>query len=177
MTELWNTPAAHSVTLKSPSVCAGTLLGFRVPCVVSQLPDMASNECVDVLAAVAVSRGADFLARPATLVMRLPSDACHAVRPQINWAMNDKDEFVDIVETVYRGARKGRGLVVSPKGACCINRDQMSFSARQIGINCTQLEACAAGPKGGWGCKAQGGVASLEVLACVAAFLLACLWG
>lgn len=24
-------------------------------------------------------------------------------------------EFVDIVETVYRGARKGRGLVVSPK--------------------------------------------------------------
>lgn len=26
-------------------------------------------------------------------------------------------EFIDIVETVYRGARKGRGLVVSPKGA------------------------------------------------------------
>jgi hypothetical protein len=24
-------------------------------------------------------------------------------------------EFIDIVETVYRGARKGRGLVVSPK--------------------------------------------------------------
>jgi hypothetical protein len=35
---------------------------------------------------------------------------------QINWAMNDKQEFIDIVETVYRGARKGRGLVVSPKG-------------------------------------------------------------
>ncbi|KAL4438480.1 hypothetical protein ABPG77_000128 [Micractinium sp. CCAP 211/92] len=34
---------------------------------------------------------------------------------KINWAMNDKQEFVDIVETVYRGARKGRGLVVSPK--------------------------------------------------------------
>ena len=30
--------------------------------------------------------------------------------------MNDKQEFVDITETVYRGARKGRGLVVSPKG-------------------------------------------------------------
>lgn len=35
---------------------------------------------------------------------------------QINWAMNDKQEFVDITEVVYRGARKGRGLVVSPKG-------------------------------------------------------------
>ena len=35
---------------------------------------------------------------------------------QINWAMNNKQEFIDIVETVYRGARKGRGLVVSPKG-------------------------------------------------------------
>lgn len=34
---------------------------------------------------------------------------------KINWAMNDKQEFIDIVEVVYRGARKGRGLVVSPK--------------------------------------------------------------
>lgn len=35
---------------------------------------------------------------------------------KINWAMNDKQEFIDIIEVVYRGARKGRGLVVSPKG-------------------------------------------------------------
>ena len=51
---------------------------------------------------------------------------------KINWAIEDKQEFIDIVgpyfllfywkvfkyiikETVYRGARKGRGLVVSPK--------------------------------------------------------------
>ena len=34
---------------------------------------------------------------------------------KINWAMNNKQEFIDIVETIYRGARKGRGLVVSPK--------------------------------------------------------------
>jgi DIM1 family U5 snRNP protein len=34
---------------------------------------------------------------------------------KINWAIGNKQEFIDIVETVYRGARKGRGLVVSPK--------------------------------------------------------------
>lgn len=34
---------------------------------------------------------------------------------KINWALEDKQEMIDIVETVYRGARKGRGLVVSPK--------------------------------------------------------------
>ena len=32
---------------------------------------------------------------------------------KVNWAMTDKQEFIDIVEVVYRGARKGRGLVVS----------------------------------------------------------------
>ncbi|MEW5303012.1 MAG: hypothetical protein WDW38_003886 [Sanguina aurantia] len=34
---------------------------------------------------------------------------------KINWPMSDKQEFIDIVEVVYRGARKGRGLVVAPK--------------------------------------------------------------
>ncbi len=34
---------------------------------------------------------------------------------KINWPITDKQEVIDIVETVYRGARKGRGLVVSPK--------------------------------------------------------------
>lgn len=34
---------------------------------------------------------------------------------KINWPMEEKQEFLDIVECVYRGARKGRGLVVSPK--------------------------------------------------------------
>ena len=37
---------------------------------------------------------------------------------KITWAMHDKQEFIDIVETVYRGARKGRGLVISPKDYC-----------------------------------------------------------
>lgn len=34
---------------------------------------------------------------------------------KITWAMNNKQEVIDIIETVYRGARKGRGLVISPK--------------------------------------------------------------
>ena len=34
---------------------------------------------------------------------------------KISWALTDKQEFIDIVETVFVGARKGRGLVVSPK--------------------------------------------------------------
>ena len=34
---------------------------------------------------------------------------------KINWALTDKQELMDITEMVYRGARKGRGLVVSPK--------------------------------------------------------------
>lgn len=34
---------------------------------------------------------------------------------KINWALTHKQEMIDIIETVYRGAKKGRGLVVSPK--------------------------------------------------------------
>jgi hypothetical protein len=34
---------------------------------------------------------------------------------KINWALSDKQEMIDIIEVVYRGARKGRGLVVAPK--------------------------------------------------------------
>lgn len=34
---------------------------------------------------------------------------------KLNWVLEDKQELVDIIETVYRGASKGKGLVVSPK--------------------------------------------------------------
>jgi len=34
---------------------------------------------------------------------------------KINWPMNDKQELIDILETIYKGARKGKGLVISPK--------------------------------------------------------------
>ncbi|CEH12684.1 4a 4b type thioredoxin-like protein [Ceraceosorus bombacis] len=34
---------------------------------------------------------------------------------KINWALEEKQEFLDLCEVVYRGASKGRGLVVSPR--------------------------------------------------------------
>jgi DIM1 family U5 snRNP protein len=34
---------------------------------------------------------------------------------KINWCLDDRQEMIDLIETVYRGAIKGRGLVVSPK--------------------------------------------------------------
>ena len=34
---------------------------------------------------------------------------------KINWPMNNTQEFIDVVTTVFNGARKGRGLVISPK--------------------------------------------------------------
>ena len=34
---------------------------------------------------------------------------------KINWVINSKQEVIDIIETVYIGAKKGRGLVISPK--------------------------------------------------------------
>ncbi|KAH0479299.1 MAG: hypothetical protein KVP17_000401 [Porospora cf. gigantea B] len=34
---------------------------------------------------------------------------------KVNWPITNAQEMVDIIETIYRGGRKGRGLVVSPK--------------------------------------------------------------
>ena len=34
---------------------------------------------------------------------------------KINWALDNKQELINIIEVVYRGAKKGKGLVVSPK--------------------------------------------------------------
>ncbi|KAI1815160.1 mitosis protein DIM1-domain-containing protein [Poronia punctata] len=34
---------------------------------------------------------------------------------KLNFVLEDKQELIDIIEVVYRGAKKGRGLVVSPK--------------------------------------------------------------
>ncbi|CAL5870336.1 uncharacterized protein PFLUO_LOCUS4572 [Penicillium psychrofluorescens] len=34
---------------------------------------------------------------------------------KLNWVLEDKQELIDIIETIYKGAKKGRGLVISPK--------------------------------------------------------------
>ncbi|KAK9317781.1 mitosis protein DIM1-domain-containing protein [Lipomyces starkeyi] len=36
---------------------------------------------------------------------------------KLNWVLEDKQELIDIIETIYKGAKKGRGLVISPKEA------------------------------------------------------------
>jgi DIM1 family U5 snRNP protein len=34
---------------------------------------------------------------------------------KINWPLTNKQELIDIVEVMYKAAKKGRGLAVSPK--------------------------------------------------------------
>jgi DIM1 family U5 snRNP protein len=34
---------------------------------------------------------------------------------KVNWALCEKQELIDLIEIVYRGGRKGRGLVISSK--------------------------------------------------------------
>jgi DIM1 family U5 snRNP protein len=34
---------------------------------------------------------------------------------KITWVLKEKQDLIDICEVVYKGARKGKGLVVAPK--------------------------------------------------------------
>lgn len=34
---------------------------------------------------------------------------------KINWPLKNKQELIDVCEVIYKGARKGKGLVVAPK--------------------------------------------------------------
>ena len=46
---------------------------------------------------------------------------------KLNWVLDDKQELIDIIETIYRGAKKGRGLVISPKGKSHSYNQSSSF--------------------------------------------------
>jgi Mitosis protein DIM1 len=58
---------------------------------------------------------------------------------KINWALEDKQEMIDIIETVYRGAKKGRGLVISPKDYT----QSVSIRVRRLG--CKSAKGCELG--------------------------------
>jgi hypothetical protein len=51
---------------------------------------------------------------------------------KLNWVLDDKQELIDIIETIYKGAKKGRGLVVSPKGEYNSLRLVLVLSFRRV---------------------------------------------
>ena len=50
---------------------------------------------------------------------------------KLNWVLEDKQELIDIIETIYRGAKKGRGLVVSPKGEV-VHDSSLNYAANYL---------------------------------------------
>lgn len=97
-----------------PAFCCGVVSG-RHPLLGRILALLSDTQCIchSVMTfslSIAVSDSLTFF------VQHIMIDLGTGNNNKINWAMTDKQEFIDIVETVYRGARKGRGLVVSPKG-------------------------------------------------------------
>ena len=112
MSGLWPVPCsvAHAACAAPPgphfpqrrAVCTcGTSLAHTAPAAARRHP----------------RRGVSTLERAPARAQHIMIDLGTGNNNKINWAMTDKQEFIDIVEVVYRGARKGRGLVVSPKGA------------------------------------------------------------
>lgn len=62
---------------------------------------------------------------------------------KLNWVLEDKQELIDIIETIYKGAKKGRGLVVSPKGKNSLEsrvKARRSLTAMQITRRDTDTE-------------------------------------
>ena len=41
---------------------------------------------------------------------------------KINWVLKEPQDLIDVCEVIYRGARKGKGLVVAPKDYSSRNR-------------------------------------------------------
>lgn len=41
---------------------------------------------------------------------------------KINWVLKEPQDLIDICEVIYRGARKGKGLVVAPRDYSLRNR-------------------------------------------------------
>lgn len=64
---------------------------------------------------------------------------------KLNWVLEDKQELIDIIETIYKGAKKGRGLVVSPKGreiSPPLSLSLLSSSPSGLGGGLQELTTC-----------------------------------
>ncbi|KAI9707281.1 MAG: U4/U6-U5 snRNP complex subunit dib1 [Candelina mexicana] len=51
---------------------------------------------------------------------------------KLNWVLDDKQELIDIIETIYKGAKKGRGLVVSPKGSALPTKTRLWLNSLRL---------------------------------------------
>ena len=66
---------------------------------------------------------------------------------KINWAIPDKQEVIDIIETVYRGARKGRmcslrwaAVRMTLRGLCDESRVERTPARRRGNPSFTELD-------------------------------------
>lgn len=54
---------------------------------------------------------------------------------KVNWPISNKQELFDLIEVVYRGARKGRGLVIAPKDYSTKYRYQETYMFSETWIS------------------------------------------
>ncbi|XP_015269849.1 PREDICTED: thioredoxin-like protein 4A isoform X2 [Gekko japonicus] len=120
----WSSPQSHK-TVSIVETLKGSVEWTRGPTLTSNRGGLIQVKNFAVIYLVDITEVPDFnkmyeLYDPSTVMFffrnkHIMIDLGTGNNNKINWAMEDKQEMIDIIETLYRGARKGRGLVVSPK--------------------------------------------------------------
>ena len=120
----WDPDCKYKQLQGSTSYHAHSVLGMRQDEVLYRIADRVKNFAV--IYVCDLDQVPDFkqmyeLYDPMTLMFffrnkHMMCDFGTGNNNKLNWVLEDKQELIDILETIYRGAKKGRGLVVSPKG-------------------------------------------------------------